>query len=118
MNNNQKTIIENLASAYFNPFQLRYELKSTEQVLNELLPHLVIPGALNAFETKLTALAKDHAESTHASFMEEFSRLFDKTPADFAMSAKDYELGNEPPAPESKIAGGVSTLRRGVGRLT
>jgi hypothetical protein len=93
MNNNQKAIIENLASAYFNPFQLRYELKSTEDVLNELLPHLVTPGALELFEAKLNFLAKNHAKSTHAGFMEEFYRLFDKTPADFAMNAKDYELG-------------------------
>ena len=93
MNNNQKTIIENLASAYFNPFQLRYELKSTEDVLNELLPYLVIPGALQVFESKINFLAKDHAESTRADFVNEFHRLFDKTPADFAMSAKDYELG-------------------------
>jgi hypothetical protein len=61
-----------LASAYFNPFQLRYEIKSTEDVLNELLPHLVTLDTLQFFEAKLNFLAKDYAESAHAGLMEEF----------------------------------------------
>lgn len=93
MNHNQKQEIENLAAAYFNPFQMRYEVKTSEDVLRELLPLLVIPGSLQVFEGKLEKLAKKHYAETHKGFAEEFLRLFDKSPADFSMNAKAYEEG-------------------------
>lgn len=93
MNNNQKQEIENLASAYFNPFQMRYEVKKSEDVLRELLPLLAIPGSLQVFEGKLEAIAKKHYEETRKEFAEEFLRLFDKSPSDFSMNAKAYEEG-------------------------